>query len=862
MYILATSSNWFSKLVRQFFFLLDSIIYGAISKIYDLLITIARTSPLSQADILDMADRIYKLLAIFMVFKVTFSLIMYVVNPDDFSDKNKGVSKLGMNIVVSLSMLILTPYIFSYAYQLQTYILEDNSLATLIFGTSTKKEFFNTAGDDMAYMAMSPFFVPDDSFHELNACSNLTIEEGTGNDKRIVFNPECSGLNNDSDLTAKGGEYETTTSLLKFTKDNNQFTVDNLRVYVKGVNSKNVGLTFRQELATATDPETKEFIMDYSFIFSSVVGVIIVLLLVTYCMDIALRSIKLAFLQLIAPIPIISYVDPKSGKDGLFKKWYQMCFKTYLSLFIRLIALYFAVYIISRVSEMHLVDVIDGSFQTNAFVAIFIIIGALMFAKQLPKILEGLGVKLDGGGFTLNPLKKMEKEALGGKQIRNLTRGAAIGGLAGAAAFGTNLATTGSRFKNAKGFTGKTKAVFSSLGGGASAARRGLMSGIKGEKLGKGFTSSYSGAMKAKHDRVSREQQGIGTFERMGAKINQVTGGMSYTENAKNQVAAVESGKGDVTGFTEALQQKYGDKAYGAEVSEKLRSSKTGYFSKSNKELEVEKKGIDTKKAKIGTLQKGGDTVKDFSTGRNSQIKGYNGDVAAIDATSLEAYKDGVDGKFIANFNETAVKYGRVQAAKKRLDDLKGSENTQEYQKAASELAEAQKEYASDSMHDIYDAIDDKTKPNDVDEIAKARKKVARDKAKSKLDMAVAEDFMESLKARDSAAIGIIESFDDAASVDESIKEVYSKKKSEIFDDSGEIRDTVTPQQMKSFIDIFNGKYSSPLYSAMNTASSELEQSSDEIDLILSARSIQSSEIQNSEEARHRADVENSIGKK
>lgn len=462
MYILATSSNWFSKLVRQFFFLLDSIIYGAISKIYDLLITIARTSPLSQADILDMADRIYKLLAIFMVFKVTFSLIMYVVNPDDFSDKNKGVSKLGMNIVVSLSMLILTPYIFSYAYQLQTYILEDNSLATLIFGTSTKKEFFNTAGDDMAYMAMSPFFVPDDSFHELNACSNLTIEEGTGNDKKIVFNPQCSGLNNDSDLTAKGGEYETTTSLLKFTKDNNQFTVDNLRVYVKGVNSKNVGLTFRQELATATDPETKEFIMDYSFIFSSVVGVIIVLLLVTYCMDIALRSIKLAFLQLIAPIPIISYVDPKSGKDGLFKKWYQMCFKTYLSLFIRLIALYFAVYIISRVSEMHLVDVIDGSFQTNAFVAIFIIIGALMFAKQLPKILEGLGVKLDGGGFTLNPLKKMEKEALGGKQILGATKGFAAGAMVGTAG-----ALTGA-----------------GLGRGITSALSGMSSGIKGKKFG------------------------------------------------------------------------------------------------------------------------------------------------------------------------------------------------------------------------------------------------------------------------------------------------------------------------------------------------------------------------------------------
>jgi hypothetical protein len=149
-------------------------------------------------------------------------------------------------------------------------------------------------------------------------------------------------------------------------------------------------------------------------------------------MDLGVRSIKLAFLQLIAPIPIISYVDPKSGKDGLFKKWYQMCFKTYISLFVRLLALYFAVYIISMVADMQLVDIIDGSYVTNKLVAIFIIIGALMFAKQLPKILEGLGIKLDGDGkFTLNPLKKFEEGALGGKNITGMARGA-LAGTAGA----------------------------------------------------------------------------------------------------------------------------------------------------------------------------------------------------------------------------------------------------------------------------------------------------------------------------------------------------------------------------------------------------------------------------------------------
>ena len=83
------------------------------------------------------------------------------------------------------------------------------------------------------------------------------------------------------------------------------------------------------------DVEMKKEV-DYKFVFSTVVGVVVVLLLINFCMDVGLRSIKLSFLQLVAPIPILSYVDPKSGKDGLFKKWYEMCFKTFLSLFIRI----------------------------------------------------------------------------------------------------------------------------------------------------------------------------------------------------------------------------------------------------------------------------------------------------------------------------------------------------------------------------------------------------------------------------------------------------------------------------------------------------------------------------------------------
>ena len=507
MYILA--NMWFTKLIKQFFFWIDKIVFNFIPSIYDLLISIARTSVLSQADILKMADRIYKLLTIFMIFKVTLSLITYVVNPDDISDKSKGLSKLGINIILSLALLILTPFIFNYAYQFQTIILEDNSLITLLFGEEKEEEesFFNTAGDDMAFITMSAFLTPNTSLEGLHEC--ITLVDGK------KFNETCK-----------------TALEEKYVKDP-YFSQSTLNNYIAGVENNSLGLMFRQDLILATDEGNENFIMDYKFIFSTVIGVVIILLLITFCMDIAVRSIKLAFLQLIAPIPIISYVDPKSGKDGLFKKWYKMCFSTYISLFVRLLALYFAVYIISKVADMKLVDIIDGSYQTNCFVAVFIIIGALMFAKQLPKMLEGLGIKLDGGGkFTLNPLKKLEEGAIGGKQIAKGAKMATrpVKGLAMAGIVGGASLFTG------KGFRGVGKAF-----GGA----------MKGEKFGKNFSSSYAAARARKKQVDQMKLDGVKPWDVRKENIkNTVFGGAT----AKDQY---DTFKGDLDLVTSGYKNYY-----------------------------------------------------------------------------------------------------------------------------------------------------------------------------------------------------------------------------------------------------------------------------------------------------------------
>ena len=51
--------------------------------------------------------------------------------------------------------------------------------------------------------------------------------------------------------------------------------------------------------------------------------------------DVAYRSIKFFALEILSPIAIISYIDPSSGKKGVFNKWLNETFKTYISLFVR-----------------------------------------------------------------------------------------------------------------------------------------------------------------------------------------------------------------------------------------------------------------------------------------------------------------------------------------------------------------------------------------------------------------------------------------------------------------------------------------------------------------------------------------------
>lgn len=522
------------KTLRTLFFSLDKVIYGLIDDVYGLLLQLTRTSVFSQETIHQFAERIYALVGIFMLFKVTISLVNYVLNPDDFTDKEKGLGSIVKHVILSLVMIVLVPYIFNEAFELQSIILEENTIMNLVFGSPSSRElnisnssYAESAGQKIQFTIMYAFTQPnyDDFFndaeYDLADCKHTYVEDTDGNytfrktpvfdnvaseDSNFIYalNESCWGVYDpNTDTYVEDGENGQLLGAFK-SIDSGDVVYQN---YAQGVAQQSFNMFFRQDVILAKEADGSRYFVDYKMGISTAVGVGTLYLLLMFCIDIAVRSVKLGFLQMIAPIPILSYCDPKSGKDGMFKKWTSMCVKTYLDLFIRLFALYFGIYVITLIGKFR--DVSTGEVVSGWLVSIFMIVGILIFVKKLPDILkESLG--LDGGtfkDFKLNPLKRLENDMLGAKQIA----GVGAAGLAGAAAFGTNLIA-------------RKGNVFSALAGGLSATGRGLKGTIKGEKFGKNFSNSYSGAMTARQNRADRKELGVNAFDTMSQRLRQNMG--------------------------------------------------------------------------------------------------------------------------------------------------------------------------------------------------------------------------------------------------------------------------------------------------------------------------------------------------
>lgn len=462
--------DWLESIFRFLFAWIDKIIAWAIEQSYILFELIADTNIFS-GEILQMfSRRVYALLAIFMLFKLAFSLINYIINPDDFTDKSKGASKLIMNVFIVLGLIVSMPYIFSLAYDLQGLVIKQGVIQKVILGVGggTPNGQEVSAGKIMAFTVYSAFITPNPDYPGMeDKCDKLYSDREVSSDCESVVR------------TAAG---QNGLTLLKNAV--NTYDSQSLLNYDLVVHAKTNG----------------QFLFSYIPLISSICAGLVAWIILLFCIDISIRVVKLGFLQLISPIPIISYIDPKSSKEGLFKKWTKLCISTYADIFVRLAAISFAVFIINIIGTGKITRISDPTeeilFTTHPFVKIFILLGCLLFAKQLPKMIEDLtGIKM--GGFSLNPMKKIGESPYAS---------AAIGGLVGAGAGAAGSFAANRAIGNNVG-----RSLLGGAGGLFAGGARGVTGGLKADGKGSPIATGLSAGGKSGANVLKRDGTTFGS---------------------------------------------------------------------------------------------------------------------------------------------------------------------------------------------------------------------------------------------------------------------------------------------------------------------------------------------------------------
>ena len=175
----------------------------------------------------------------------------------------------------------------------------------------------------------------------------------------------------------------------------------------------------------------------YLFILSTVAGGYCAYVLLNMCIDMALRAVKLGYLEIIAPFTIMTVILP--GKDTVFKTWKEKSISCALEVFVRVFIMSFTILIVRTIPYIIQIssDFCGTSigYFTLLLLRALLYCGLLTFAKKAPKFFsEVTGVKSDG--FKLGIADKLGEMALiGGAAKSGLQRaqGAATGALGGLA---------------------------------------------------------------------------------------------------------------------------------------------------------------------------------------------------------------------------------------------------------------------------------------------------------------------------------------------------------------------------------------------------------------------------------------------
>ena len=489
-------ANSINKIIRgDIISMIDLVFLGLLSWVFQLFFNVTSVEIFSGEFIMNFYSRVQVILGVFMMFQLAMTIIKGIVDPDSFNDKKTGAASLIRRIAVALVMLVLlvpirynnpaneyetqlnnNGILFGTLYSLQYRILKDNTLGKIIFGD--QYEDHNYMGDPST----------------LKNASNKFVGSIIRSFYRINLNKENGDINNKEDWMC-GDE-------------NSGWPKGVFEAYTDENTSPNELISLVDESCKSK----KKFVLAYTPILPAIVGIIMSILILSFTIDVAIRTIKLGILKLVAPIPIISYMDPKGSKDSAFNSWVKQLTSTYIDLFVRLAIIYLAVYLVIEISQNGLIvtdSVAADGGVVWVFTKIVIYIALFAFAKQAPKFLKDMfGIKDDGTGLS--------------GMFKGLGVATAVGGAIGSARIGYKAA----KEENAELRPNKSNFV-RNVGAGLASAIGGGAAGINAAM---GKDGSPKTALKAQAQRNAQRMAHSTAPGRFADSIYQVFSGQSLAD--------------------------------------------------------------------------------------------------------------------------------------------------------------------------------------------------------------------------------------------------------------------------------------------------------------------------------------------
>lgn len=504
-------------------------VYNLINFLYNLFENLAVAEFLDNSLIEGVYQRVGLILGLFMIFKLTFSLIQTMINPSE--EKIKGSTKLITKMIIVIVLLGTTNTIFSEARRLQENVLiNDNIIAKVILGRDSSPE------DDFGMVLAS------ETFFTFYTDTEAPYFNGPG------YNPEDKDYFNElvtEDCDGDGDPSNDNNCMVKF---------KNLVINEQDLNLTKYLINSRSQDNGWFDAGL--YYVEFNGFICLAVGIFMLYILLSYCFAVGVRTVQLAFLQLIAPIPIISYIDPKD--DTAFSKWLKLCITTYVDVFIRVAIIYFIVFMIKGVMESDIDYLLASSTDGTSllWIKIVLFLALLMFAKKAPDLIHEMFPQATGSiGFGLSLKEKF-------KNMSGVGIVAGAIGAAGAAAVGAAGAAVGNAvygYRNGRG-VGSTirSSLAGAVSGGLRGAKAGFQNGVKGGPFGIGSSglNGVQGASMARNQRdpsfgmkygwgdklkdqfaqTTGQRQKFGATGRIGGEIKEIENNMA------NRQSAIESG--------------------------------------------------------------------------------------------------------------------------------------------------------------------------------------------------------------------------------------------------------------------------------------------------------------------------------